>query len=122
MKKTDLDMSNQQPFSERLQSLIDDPESGILLDANVIWNKRQREKKASSETAVETQRAAFELASGRFQRKFVTLWELFDHPEEFEICLNELTEVAEAFDSLKSRLKKLRVKMNPKEGTGKVNA
>lgn len=39
-----------------------------------------------------------------------------------ELRIEFKEEVAETFDSLKSRLKKLRVKMKPKEGTGNVNA
>ena len=41
-----------------------------------------------------TGRAAFELTSRRFQREFVTLWELFDEREPFHRCVTMLATLA----------------------------
>lgn len=59
-----------------LRRLIADPRNSILLDA-----KKYRPNARCP---------AFELVSGRYQRKFVSVWGIFDKPWYFEDCMDEL--------------------------------
>lgn len=58
---------------------------GMLLNADKVWE---------SKTGQVTDRAVFKLHSDRLQKEFVTLWELFDEPQDFERCVSELAEAA----------------------------
>ncbi len=72
-----LDATNESALIEyapKLRELIENPKSGMLLDANV-WKQQMGNGHEG--------RAAFELTSGRFQEKFITLWELFDQRGDF---------------------------------------
>ena len=69
-------------YRDRLRAFIERRDSRMLLDATVDYD--------ADGTAIHCPRAAFQLTSGRYQRKFVSLWELFDDMEELEQCLEQL--------------------------------
>src|SRR5262249_6681916 len=72
-------------YRDHLHNLIKDPNFGLLLDADRWW----RDKHPNDERP----QAAFRLGSSeRFQKQFITLWELFDHPDDFRHCLKKLAE------------------------------
>jgi hypoxanthine-guanine phosphoribosyltransferase len=74
-------------YRERLRELINDPHFGVLLHADRWWRERRSRQENGSP------RAAFKLGSSeRFQKEFITLWELFDHATEFQECLNQLAQ------------------------------
>lgn len=76
-----------------LKKFIENPASGMLLDADDLWKSRNPSAE-SFDSMSDSKGAAFELVSGRYQKKFITLWELFDHPEEFKQCLEALAQKA----------------------------
>ncbi len=69
-------------YSEDLSRLIDNPSAGLLLDAEIDYDSDGNE--------VPREGAVFLLTSGKYRRKFVSLWELFDHPDELKNCVNAL--------------------------------
>src|SRR5262245_12270472 len=62
---------------KELLQLLNTPDSGLVLDANK-YHKLYRGTK--------TTRAAFRLITNACQREVVTLWGLFDHRREYELC------------------------------------
>ena len=73
-------------YRDKLHRIICAPENGMLLDAT-------RYLDPSGET-IEIPGAAFHLTSGRYRRQFISIWELFDHPVEFDECIGMLVERA----------------------------
>src|SRR5271157_2541797 len=71
-------------YAEELHRIIKEPKRGIVLDAN---------QEFPSVTSKKT--AAFELPSGRFQREFLTLWELFNERPAFDDCMKKFTKKAQ---------------------------
>lgn len=68
-------------YAARLLKFIKNKENGALLDAQSDdWLKKPAE--------------AFELTSGRYQRYFITLWPLFENPEEFSACVQAVADKA----------------------------
>lgn len=58
----------------------------MVLNADSEFERRKQE---NSE-----RRAAFKLHSGVAVKEFVAMWEMFDHREEFDLCISELVEKA----------------------------
>ena len=67
-------------YAGELRDFMRAPSSGMILNANDYFEGCKKE----------TGRAAFKLSSCRFQREFVTLWELFDEREPFHRCVKML--------------------------------
>ena len=70
-------------YRSKLRSVIERPDSGILLDADEEYENRYAQPSGG--------RAAFVLQSGSVVKEFLTLWELFHESEEFKECIDELT-------------------------------
>ena len=66
-------------YREELREFVCSPENGMMLDA-------ERYLDPSGKT-IEIKGAAFYLTSGRYRRQFISIWELFDHPDEFDRCI-----------------------------------
>jgi hypothetical protein len=79
-------------YREKLREFITSKESGMLLLAEDFFPEFKNEDKSGELRKV----AAFHLASDRFREKFVSLWELFDHRNEFNDCIGQLTKRAVA--------------------------
>ena len=71
-----------QHYRDQLRRFIESSESGMLLDADDEYYHRFGE---SSEG-----RAGFKLQNGQVVKKFITIWELFDHTLEFKECIANL--------------------------------
>lgn len=72
-------------YRDQLRILINKPEYGLLLNADKWWKEGHPETEAPQ--------AAFKLGSSeRFQKEFITLWELFDHSDEADLCLKHLAD------------------------------
>jgi len=68
-------------YSAELRAIIEDPKSGVLLDPDDDFGAKG---------------GAFELASGHLQKKFLTLWELFDDTEFFDRCMEMFAKKAQS--------------------------
>jgi hypothetical protein len=88
-------------YRKELRDLIKNPDYGILLNADDWWREQQARIRVRNRTQndgdstpkvledadSEIDSAAFRLAtSTRFQKEFVSLWELFDHTNEYKVC------------------------------------
>jgi|GEM_PF-3354771 hypothetical protein len=74
------------PYREKLRKTINDPEFGVLINADEWWRDRH--------PGTRKVKAAFQLGSSeRFQKEFITLWELFDHRKDFDECVERLAEL-----------------------------
>lgn len=73
-------------YRQRLSKFVASPESAMIMDADREWRSRNNGDSGA--------RSAFKLLSGQVVKRFVTIWELFDHREEFEECLEMLTKKA----------------------------
>ena len=95
-------------YRKELRDLIKNPDYGILLNADDWWREQQariRVRKLAhndgdstpevlEDSDSEIDSAAFRLAtSTRFQKEFVSLWELFDHTNEYKVCSTALADL-----------------------------
>ena len=69
-------------YWQELRRFIKEPKSGLLLDAEVDYDAEGNQ--------LVTPGAVFKLTSGKLRRHFVSLWELYDHPEAFRTCVSAL--------------------------------
>ena len=98
-------------YRKELRDLIKNPDYGILLNADDWWREQQariRVRKLAhndgdstpevlEDAHSEIDSAAFRLAtSTRFQKEFVSLWELFDHTNEYKVCSTALADLAKS--------------------------
>lgn len=72
-------------FRDRLREAIGDPVRRMVLDADEVWRRH-------GDGTVD--RAVFLTSTGRYHRKFITLWELFDERGLFNECVQRMAEVA----------------------------
>lgn len=75
-----------QQYREQLNQFIASADSGMLINADDEWFVRTRQDSEG--------KAGFKLQNGKVVKKFVTIWELFDHRVEFQACINKLTQKA----------------------------
>lgn len=80
-------MCEHDDYQQELKNLIENPKSGIILDADEEYSRRN--------SGYDGDRAAFKLQGGQVVKKFLTIWELFDESEAFEKCIGKLVEKAE---------------------------
>ncbi len=75
-------------YRETLHDLIHSSESNMLLFASERFNKEGNKEQVPN--------GVFELVSRRFQREFITLWELFKLEDDggFETCMTNLALLA----------------------------
>ncbi|HEY2169388.1 MAG TPA: hypothetical protein VGJ30_07160, partial [Candidatus Angelobacter sp.] len=73
-----------QQYQKELHDVIADPSKDIVLDAEYFYDP-------TTGNFASAPGGVFQLTSGRNQRKFVTLWQLFDEPE-FPSCVQHLSE------------------------------
>ena len=67
-------------YRDELREIINDPESGMLLDANDLFD--------INGNPIRGEGWVFELTSGSYQQHFITLWELFDRRSDFSLCVS----------------------------------
>jgi hypothetical protein len=69
-------------YRQRLREFLASNESGMLLDADEEYEYRFGHSSDS--------RAGFKLQNGLVVKKFLTIWELFDHTAAFNECIEKL--------------------------------
>lgn len=70
-------------YRNQLRNFIQSETSGMLLDADDEYHHRTGENAQ--------RRAGFKLQNGQVVKKFITIWELFDHSDHFNECIKRLT-------------------------------
>src|SRR5262245_40604828 len=73
-----------QAYSEELHRVIETPNYNIILDAERFYDPNTGEWN-------QIPGSVFQLTSGRYQRKFCSLWQLFDQLE-FSTCIASLAQ------------------------------
>lgn len=83
---TESEIERWKAYRDELQAFILVPENGIWLEAEKYLDPSGKLHHIPG--------AAFHLTSGRYRREFISMWELFDHPAEFDRCIDMLVERA----------------------------
>ena len=76
-------MCNWATYRQELKDFLVKPENGILLNATDYVSKKPNEDDI---------KALFHLGSGVFREQFLSIWELFDYPDEFKRCMQMLAD------------------------------
>ena len=79
-------------YAKELQDFIGNPEHSLLLDAELDYDKE--------DTNARNHGAAFLLTSGKYRKHFITLWELYEYPKEFDACIRMLAAKAVELSSI----------------------
>lgn len=81
-KEKRMNANNWEQYRRQLRGFLQSRDSGMLLDADEEYEYRFG---YSSE-----RRAGFKLQNGQVVKKFLTIWELFDHSSAFNECIEKL--------------------------------
>lgn len=74
-------------YRDELNAFTSSPRSRMIINADEEWQSKNRQDSAGM--------AGFKLQNGEVVKEFVTIWELFDHREEFHKCIEMLAGKAE---------------------------